>query len=248
MARPTTARPRRLRHLAFVATAAAALAAGAIATPPASAQADGSTPVPTMTTPGPIGDIAPVANLVVADVTDTSVTLTWDDPPFQNHIKVQRDNVQVAVLPGGSTSYTDVDLQPGTEYRYTVEAIPVEPNTWAFPAGATATTTGDATGGEACMFTWTILGEWDTGFHAHVTVTNHGETSINGWNVAWSWPGDQQISHLWNATWSQSGQSVTAGHVSWNALIMPGGQSFGFGLIASGPAVTPPEFADCSTP
>jgi cellulase/cellobiase CelA1 len=74
-----------------------------------------------------------------------------------------------------------------------------------------------------------VKNEWTGGFTANLTVTNSGTAAINGWTVAFSFPGDQKITNAWNATVTQSGAAVTAANVSYNATIAPGGNvQFGF--------------------
>jgi non-reducing end alpha-L-arabinofuranosidase len=52
---------------------------------------------------------------------------------------------------------------------------------------------------------------------------------INGWSLAFGFPGDQKITNAWNAAVTQNGTSVTATNLSYNATIAPGGsQSLGF--------------------
>ena len=47
--------------------------------------------------------------------------------------------------------------------------------------------------------------------------------------MTFSFPGDQKITNAWSATVTQSGTSVTAGNVSYNGTIAPGGNAtFGF--------------------
>ena len=59
-------------------------------------------------------------------------------------------------------------------------------------------------------------------------VTNTGTTAVNGWRLGLTFPGDQRLTNAWNATVSQSGTSVTATNLSYNAAIPPGGNtSFG---------------------
>ncbi|NUR24692.1 MAG: hypothetical protein HOV83_02375 [Catenulispora sp.] len=70
---------------------------------------------------------------------------------------------------------------------------------------------------------------WPGGFTANVTITNTSASAINGWSLAFAFPGDQKITNAWNAAVTQSGTSVTAANLSYNPSIAPGGsQSFGF--------------------
>ncbi|MBS2966283.1 putative Ig domain-containing protein, partial [Actinocrinis puniceicyclus] len=71
-----------------------------------------------------------------------------------------------------------------------------------FNVTVTATDSTSASG--SASFTWTISGgtgggtcqvsyvknEWGGGFTANVTVTNTGTSTVNGWTVTWSFPGD----------------------------------------------------------
>jgi hypothetical protein len=95
---------------------------------------------------------------------------------------------------------------------------------------ATATTnlviTSPAPGG--CHVSYTP-NNWQGGFTASVMIANNGSSTINGWTLTFSFPGDQKITSAWNAAVTQAGASVTATNLSYNATISPGGsQSFGF--------------------
>lgn len=97
-------------------------------------------------------------------------------------------------------------------------------------SSATTTSTPSASGTTpACHVDYTTSSQWPGGFTASVTVNNTGPTTINGWTVTWTFPGDQQVTSVWNATIAQSGANVTATAVDYNATISPGAnQSFGF--------------------
>jgi len=80
-----------------------------------------------------------------------------------------------------------------------------------------------------CHVTYTKSSEWAGGFVANVTIGNTGTAGVSGWQLAFTFPGDQKITNAWNATVSQSGSSVTAANASYDAAISPGGSvSFGF--------------------
>jgi hypothetical protein len=96
----------------------------------------------------------------------------------------------------------------------------------AATATANLVITHPATGG--CHVTYTPS-NWQRGFTANVTITNNGSSTIDGWTLTFSFPGDQKITSAWNAAVTQAGASVTAANLSYNATISPGGsQSFGF--------------------
>jgi cellulase/cellobiase CelA1 len=77
--------------------------------------------------------------------------------------------------------------------------------------------------------TYKVTNQWSGGFQADVQLTNTGSTAWNGWSLAWSFPDGQQVSQMWNAGYSQSGQTVTAKNVNWNAGVAAGASvTFGF--------------------
>jgi len=96
----------------------------------------------------------------------------------------------------------------------------------AATATASLVITGAASGG--CHVTYSP-NNWQGGFTANVTIANTGSSAISGWTLAFTFPGDQKITSAWNAAVTQTGASVTAANLSYNASIPPGGsQSFGF--------------------
>jgi hypothetical protein len=46
--------------------------------------------------------------------------------------------------------------------------------------------------------------------------------AINGWTLAFTFPGDQKIIQLWNGSCSQTGEQVSITNLSYNAIISPG--------------------------
>jgi endoglucanase len=99
------------------------------------------------------------------------------------------------------------------------------PNPTASPSVSPTRTTGPA----ACSVSYVKQSEWSTGFVAQLTVTNTGTTAINGWTLAFTFPGDQKITSSWNSTTTQSGASVTVKDAGYNGAIAAGG-SVGFGF------------------
>ncbi|MEU8931423.1 cellulase family glycosylhydrolase [Streptomyces sp. NPDC048409] len=96
--------------------------------------------------------------------------------------------------------------------------------------------------GASCAASYTVSSDWGSGFNADVTVTNTGTTAIGSWTVTWTWSGSQQVTNMWNATYTQSGQKVTAVNAAHNGSVPAGGSvSFGFGGTPGGsgaPSVT----------
>ncbi|WP_052498830.1 cellulose binding domain-containing protein [Streptomyces vietnamensis] len=65
--------------------------------------------------------------------------------------------------------------------------------------------------------------EWQGVMVGTVTVVNNSLGQVNGWSLGFDFPGDNGITDSWNASVAQSGPSVNAGNVSYNATVPPGG-------------------------
>lgn len=97
--------------------------------------------------------------------------------------------------------------------------------------------------GAACQVAYTA-NTWNNGFTAEVAITNSGNSTINGWTLTWTWPGNQQVTNAWNATVTQSGSQVTARNAAHNGTIAAGTRgSFGFQATYSGTNTAPATFA-----
>lgn len=54
---------------------------------------------------------------------------------------------------------------------------------------------------------YVINSDWGSGATISVTIQNNSSTPINGWNLTWTFPGNQRIDHLWNGSYNQNGVS-----------------------------------------
>ncbi len=60
-------------------------------------------------------------------------------------------------------------------------------------------------------------------------MKNTGTATVNGWTLKWSYANGQQITSLWNGTYTQSGANVTVNSLSYNGTLAAGAStSFGF--------------------
>ncbi|WP_033223084.1 glycoside hydrolase family 6 protein [Kitasatospora phosalacinea] len=87
------------------------------------------------------------------------------------------------------------------------------------------------TGNASCSIAYRA-NSWAGGFTADVTVKNTGSTTISGWKLGWTFPGDQKITSAWNAKVTQSGAVVTATDLGYNGTLAAGA-STSFGLQAT---------------
>jgi len=84
---------------------------------------------------------------------------------------------------------------------------------------------------------------WPDGFTANLTVTNTSGTTVNGWTLAFTFPGDQVITSRWNTETTQNGPAVSARNVGFNTTIAPGGNvMFGFQGTHTAANANPPSF------
>ncbi|WP_333751642.1 cellulose-binding domain-containing protein, partial [Streptomyces sp. IBSBF 2394] len=101
----------------------------------------------------------------------------------------------------------------------------------------------DPTPTGACEVSYTVTNQWSGGFQADVRLTNTGTSAWNGWTLGWSFPGDQQVTQMWNAEHTRTGSTVTAKNVGWNSGVAPGASvSFGFTGTQSGTNSQPASF------
>ncbi len=74
---------------------------------------------------------------------------------------------------------------------------------------------------QSCSAAYTIESSWPGNFSGGITITNTGTTALSSWTLTWTYAGNQQITQLWNATETQTGQSVTVSNLSsnWSLLL-----------------------------
>jgi cellulase/cellobiase CelA1 len=94
------------------------------------------------------------------------------------------------------------------------------------------------------MVTYVISSDWGSGANADVTIKNNASTVVNGWTLAFTFPGNQTITNLWNGTYTQSGAAVSVKDAGYNGTIGANGgtTSFGFGMTYSGVNEKPTAF------
>ncbi len=186
-------------------------------------------------------------NLTAGTPTSTSVPLSWSASTDTGGsglagYTVYRENGATDVEVGTSTttSFTVTGLSPNTEYTFYVVARDNAGNVSAPSEPVTVRTASSDSSG--CSVDYTVINQWDTGFTASITITN-GPTPVTGWRLSFDFPGNQQISQGWNATWSQSGSTVTATSLSWNENLPANGSvTIGFNASYTGSNPAPTAF------
>jgi hypothetical protein len=91
-----------------------------------------------------------------------------------------------------------------------------------------------------CSAVYSVPSSWSGGFEGEVTVTDTGNSPVNGWKLGWTFPGSQQITDLWNGVYTQSGEAVTVTNEPYNGTIQPGDSlTVGFNATYTGSNTSP---------
>ncbi|MFW5703957.1 MAG: cellulose binding domain-containing protein [Patescibacteria group bacterium] len=151
------------------------------------------------------------------------------DPTVPDSFTFNGESCETAVTPG-----TPDDSDPSDDVSPTTEPSPTpRPSNTPVPSNTPApepTKVGSTDG--ACSIVYDVRNQWSTGFTADVAIKNNTGSTINGWRLTWKFPGNQEISNLWNGDVSQSGNEVEVTNVSYNKSIS-NGQSVSIGFNAS---------------
>jgi endoglucanase len=198
---------------------------------------------PPNTPPGVPG--APVAT----NLTSTGVTLTWPAATagssaiarYQVFRVGSPDAVAGTTANGTTTTLALTGLTASTSYTFYV----VAQDGTGVQSGHSpnvAVTTPAAPAGNACQVTYSV-NDWGGAFNGTIALKNTGTGTINGWTLAFSFTGNQTLSQGWSATWSQTGKTLTATSLSWNATLAPGASaSIGFNASYTGTNAAPTAF------
>ena len=127
-------------------------------------------------------------------------------------------------LPAGLTINASTGLisgTPTTSGSNTV-TVTVKDTTGVTGTASFAWNISGSGGGGTCHVTYTKNSQWPGGFTAQVVISNTGTTSINGWSLTFTFPGDQKITSNFNGGFSQAGENATLTNAGYNGAIAPG--------------------------
>jgi endo-1,4-beta-xylanase len=164
----------------------------------------------TVTNPGArTGSVGTAASLQV-QATDSASgqTLSYSATGLPAGLAINASTGLISGTPTGSGSNT--------------VTVTVRDTTGATGAASFAWNISGGTGGRTCHVTYTKNSEWAGGFTAQVVIANTGTTTINGWSLTFTFPGDQKITSNFNGGFSQTGENATLTNASYNGTIAPG--------------------------
>jgi mannan endo-1,4-beta-mannosidase len=185
-------------------------------------------------TQAPTAPGAPVASAVTSSGAHLSWTASTDNVGVSAYDVVRvgsSGETPVTTVSGTGADLTGLTAE--TRYDFAVYARDAAGNRSARSAVVAVTTgQGSTTPTGACTVNYRIS-DWGTSFNGDVTVKNTGSTTVNGWQLAFAFPGNQTITQMWNANPTQTGKQVTATNpTGYNTTIAPG-TSVNFGFSAT---------------
>ena len=200
------------------------------------------------TTAAPADTTAPTVpgTPTASGITKTGATLTWtpstDAGSGVAAYEVLRvvGTTQTLVASPTTPSTVLTGLTADTAYSYVVRAVDAAGNTSAASAPVTFRTLGDTPAG-TCAVTYTP-NSWNTGFTTSIKITNTGTAPLT-WALKFDFSAGQKLSSGWSADWSQTGSTISATGLSWNATLAPGASTeIGFQGTHTGSNPTPTVF------
>jgi len=165
----------------------------------------------TVTNPGnQTGTVGTAASLQVhATDSATGQTLTYTAAGLPAGLSISSSTGLISGTPTtAGTSSVTVTVTDGTGAKGTAAF------TWTVSTGSS--------GSGACQVIYTLNSSWPGGFTAQVVIDNTGTTTINGWSLTFTFPGDEQITANFNGGVSQTGEKATLTNASYNGTIAPG--------------------------
>jgi len=179
----------------------------------------------------------PPSRLNATAVSSSQINLTWSASPTNGVTYNVYASSAAGFTPSAgnriatgvtSTGYSDHGLPASTTRYYLVTAQ--NSGVESSPSNQDSATTQPPL---ACHISYSVTTQWNSGFVAAVSIKNTGTSAINGWNLTWTWAGNQRITQASNANYTQSGANASLTNENWNSTIAPGATVNGIGFNAS---------------
>jgi O-glycosyl hydrolase len=165
-------------------------------------------------------------------------TVTVTNPGSQTGTVGTAASLQISAsdsASGQTLTYSATGLPAGLSISSSglISGTPTTAGTYSVTVTATDTTGAKGTASftwtissssssSSCKVVYTLNSSWPGGFTAQVVITNTGTTTINGWSLTFTFPGDEQLTENYNGGYSQSGENATLTNASYNGTITAG--------------------------
>lgn len=125
-------------------------------------------------------------------------------------------------------------VKPGTTPSQTPTTPTTPSQTPTTPTTPSQTPTTPTPSG-ACTATVKVTNAWPGGFQAEIAVKNTGSAAVDPWSATFQLPSGDSVQSGWNATYTQSGTTVTAKAPTWSTSLASGA-SVTLGFVGTGPS------------
>ena len=92
----------------------------------------------------------------------------------------------------------------------------------------------------ACSVNYEAVNSWGSGAQIKTTITNNGG-ALNGWELCYSYSGNDAIQNLWDGTFTQTGKNVCVKNAGYNGSL-PAAGTASFGFIVNNPGAVPTSY------
>ena len=177
-------------------------------------------------------------------ITADGATITWQSSTggavTRYEVYQQLGTHSVLLGESTSTSFTAHNLLPGTSYTLNVLATD-QRGFLSAPSPPVTFITGTPQQ-STCAVSYSLSTGWDSGFVANISITDTGPSPITGWTLAFNFPvTTESVSNGWNATYTQTGQTVIVTPVTWDAnLAADSGNTVSIGFVGNQTGANPP--------
>ncbi|MGW2524356.1 cellulose binding domain-containing protein [Streptomyces sp. NPDC001617] len=143
-------------------------------------------------------------------------------------------------LPSATWSPRSASPPPAPSASATTAGDDRDPDPEPQGTSSSTDTSGPGDGEPAtCKVSYDLVNQWPDGFQATVTITS--DDAVSGWRVGWSFKENQQVGQMWDASFAQHGNRVTASAADYNKTVQAGG-SLSFGFLASWQSKNSPPY------
>jgi len=162
---------------------------------------------------------------------DDNASANGDSPTDSSPVAAPNPSLPAATGSPRSASPTPSPTRTPTPKVSTTRADGGNPDPEPQGTSSSTATSGPGDGSSAtCKVSYDLVNQWPDGFQATVTVTS--DAALRGWQVGWTFKEDQKIGQMWDASFAQKDNRVTASAADYNGTVAAGG-SLSFGFIAS---------------